>query len=219
MPGFLKRSFDAIKEGGTKILKANPTPWTKEQLLLQFNNVGDLKNWAIGCDKDIGGFSNARLEYIEEGFGRFHGNISLDVPKEMTRSGYAGIRSRVRGSSLFGARCWDTSLFRYLAIKARGDYKKYFVNIQTDGPIPTDLFQHRLFLRKPGEWETILIPFKDFILTNHGIVQDPQMEMYREKVKTIGFSILGQPGPFCLEIEWIKAMNTDSTEGNLKQNL
>ena len=52
-------------------------------------------------------------------------------------------------------------------------------------------------------------------MTNHGIVQDPQIEMYREKVKTIGFSILSQPGPFHLEIDWIKAINTDSTEGNL----
>ncbi|CAB4436317.1 unnamed protein product [Rhizophagus irregularis] len=217
MSGFLKRSLDAIKEGGTRILKANPVPWEKEQLLLQFNNAKELENWVIGCDKDIGGFSNASLEFIEEGYGKFHGNISLDIPKynqELTRSGYAGIRSRIRGSSLFGVRCWDTSLFRYLAIKARGDNKKYFVNIQTDGPVLTDLFQHRLFLRKPGEWEIVMIPFRDFILTNHGIVQDPQIEMYRERVKTIGFSILSQPGSFCLDIDWIKTMNTDSTEGD-----
>lgn len=61
----------------------------------------------------------------------------------------------------------------------------------------------------------IQIPFRDFILTNHGIVQDPQIEMYRERVKTIGFSILSQPGSFCLDIDWIKTMNTDSTEGNI----
>lgn len=39
--------------------------------------------------------------------------------------------------------------------------------------------------------------------------------MYRERVKTIGFSILSQSGSFCLDIDWIKAMNTDSTEGNI----
>jgi NADH dehydrogenase [ubiquinone] 1 alpha subcomplex assembly factor 1 len=39
--------------------------------------------------------------------------------------------------------------------------------------------------------------------------------MYRERVKTIGFSILSQPGSFRLDIDWIKAMNTDSTEGNI----
>jgi len=44
------------------------------------------------------GFSDSKLEITEEGFGKFHGNISLDVPKnnpQMTRSGYAGIRSKV----------------------------------------------------------------------------------------------------------------------------
>jgi hypothetical protein len=38
------------------------------------------------------------LEIKEEGFGKFHGNISLDIPKDnprLTRSGYAGIRSKV----------------------------------------------------------------------------------------------------------------------------
>ncbi|CAI2170485.1 6269_t:CDS:2 [Funneliformis geosporum] len=217
MFGFLRRSLDVVKEGGTKILKANPAPWNNEQLLLRLNSVKDLENWAVGCDKDVGGFSDSKLEITEEGCGKFHGNISLDVPKDnprITRSGYAGIRSKVHGSSLFGIRCWDTSLYRYLSIRARGDNKKYFVNIQTDGPIITDLFQHRLFLRSPGEWETVLIPFRDFILTNHGIVQDPQMEMYREKVKTIGFSILSQPGPFRLDIDCIKAINTDSTDGD-----
>ena len=37
------------------VLKANPAPWGNEQLLLQLNNVKDLENWAIGCDKDLGG--------------------------------------------------------------------------------------------------------------------------------------------------------------------
>ena len=58
---------------------------------------------------------------------------------------------------MFGTPCWDTSLFRYLALRVRGDKRKYFVNIQTDGVIQTDLYQHRLFLRTPGEWETIMV--------------------------------------------------------------
>jgi len=115
---------------------------------------------------------------------------------------------------MFGTPMWDTTLFRYLSLRVKGDYKKYYVNIQTDGPIQTDLFQHRLFLRRPGDWETVMIPFRDFILTNHGIIQEPQITMYREKVKTIGISILDQHGSFCIEVDWIKAMNTDTTDGD-----
>lgn len=58
---------------------------------------------------------------------------------------------------MFGTPCWDTSLFRYLALRVRGDQRKYFVNIQTDSVIQTDLYQHRLFLRTPGQWETVLV--------------------------------------------------------------
>jgi hypothetical protein len=41
------------------------------------------------------------------------------------------------------------------------------------------------------------------------------MEMDRSRVKTIGFSIMRQPGPFCLEIESIKAVNTATTLGDV----
>ncbi|CAJ0754512.1 11894_t:CDS:2, partial [Entrophospora sp. SA101] len=158
----------------------------------------------------------AKLEITPENKGRFHGYVSLDLPPnyKYEKSGYAAIRSKVRGVTIFGTPMWDTTLFRYLALRVKGDYKKYYINLQTDGPVQTDLFQHRLFLRKPGDWETVMIPFRDFILTNHGIIQEPQIAMYREKVKTVGISILDQHGPFSIEIDWIKAMNTDTTDGD-----
>ncbi|CAG8545268.1 6944_t:CDS:2 [Diversispora eburnea] len=199
MFGYLKRSLDVVKEQGSKIAKANAFEWEKEQILLKLNCKEDLKEWVTGCDKDIGGNSKANLEISPEGFGKFSGEISLDLPKNnpiIKRSGYAAIRSASRGS-LFGLKVWDTTLFRYLTLRVKGnDDKKYFVNIQTDGPIPTDLYQHRLYLR------------------NIGIIQDPQVIMYREKVRTIGISLLSQPGHFCLEIDWIKMMNTETTFGD-----
>lgn len=60
------------------------------------------------------------------------------------------------------------------------------------------------------------IPFKDFILTNNGNIQEDQLEMFRQKVKTVGISIMDRKeGPFSLEVDWIKAMNTEFTEGDL----
>ncbi|CAO3596639.1 unnamed protein product [Absidia cylindrospora] len=135
---------------------------------------------------------------------------------QIQQSGYAAIRSKARASSMFGTPCWDTSLFRYLALRVRGDERKYFVNIQTDGVIQTDLYQHRLFLRTPGQWETVMIPFRDFILTNNGMIQEQQIEMFREKVKTVGISLTDKKnGPFSLEIETISAVNTEFTEGDM----
>jgi NADH dehydrogenase [ubiquinone] 1 alpha subcomplex assembly factor 1 len=48
------------------------------------------------------------------------------------------------------------------------------------------------------------------------MIQEDQIEMYREKVKTVGVSLMDrQEGPFEIEIQWIKAMNTEFTEGDL----
>jgi NADH dehydrogenase [ubiquinone] 1 alpha subcomplex assembly factor 1 len=123
------------------------------------NTKKDLSHWALGCDKDIGGFSEAHIDLTPEDTGRFHGTISLELPanREIKQSGYAAIRTKQKEQSLFGTPCWDTSLFRYLALHVKGDKRKYFVNIQTDGVVKTDLFQHRLFLRTPGQWETVMV--------------------------------------------------------------
>ncbi|KAL9933843.1 hypothetical protein V8E36_007501 [Tilletia maclaganii] len=67
---------------------------------------------------------------------------------------------------------------------------RFFVNIQTDGPITSDLFQHRLFLdaNKLDEWQTVVIPFDSFVLTNTGTVSLSPLTMMREKIRTIGIS-------------------------------
>ncbi|KAI7900876.1 complex I intermediate-associated protein 30-domain-containing protein [Cokeromyces recurvatus] len=219
MFSIFRKTATEVAESSLKALNMDGLRgWQKEMPMASFTSAKDLDAWAIGCDKDIGGFSEAHLDF-NDGHGRFHGHLSLDLPaenKEIKQSGYAAIRTKVKPQTLFGVPCWDTTLFRYLALHVKGDNRKYFVNIQTDGVVKTDLFQHRLFLRTPGQWETVMIPFRDFILTNNGIVQEDQIEMYREKVKTIGISIMDrQEGPFSLEIDWIKAMNTEFTEGDM----
>lgn len=171
--------------------------WQKELPMFKLNTAKDLQEWAIGCDKDIGGtsiisfvfiytnvscidiyvceiiwvpgFSEAKLEITPEGVGKFAGNLSLELPSnaEIQQSGYAAIRSKVRPASMFGTPCWDTTLFRYLAMRVRGDDRRYFVNIQTDGVIQTDLYQHRLFLQNAGQWQTVMVC--DLLLYFHPI--------------------------------------------------
>lgn len=38
---------------------------------------------------------------------------------------------------------------------------KFFVNVQTDGPVTSDLFQHRLFLdeSKGNAWQDVIVSF------------------------------------------------------------
>ncbi|GAC96140.1 complex I intermediate-associated protein [Pseudozyma hubeiensis SY62] len=75
---------------------------------------------------------------------------------------------------------------------------KFFVNVQTDGPVTSDLFQHRLYLdeSKGSDWQTVVIPFDDFVLTNTGQVSNSQVSMMREKIRTVGISaVLDVPVP------------------------
>ncbi|CAG8521030.1 7721_t:CDS:2 [Paraglomus brasilianum] len=217
MLGFWRRSYEVLKTESVKAVKGTALTWQKELPMLQLNTKEDLQKWVVGSDKDIGGNSDAKLEITPENVCRFYGNVCKDLPpiaSEQAASGYAGMRSKVRGLTVFGTPNWDTSMFRFLALRVRGDNKKYFVNMQTEGVHPADLWQHRLFLRNPGQWEVVMIPFRDFILTRKGIILEPQIEMNREKVKTVGFSLLAQSGPFSLEIDYITAINTEETEGD-----
>lgn len=64
---------------------------------------------------------------------------------------------------MFGEMMHDLSAHDFLAIRVRlrGSQRlrnSYFVNIQTDGYITTDLWQHRLyFQRDDGEWEDVFV--------------------------------------------------------------
>jgi NADH dehydrogenase [ubiquinone] 1 alpha subcomplex assembly factor 1 len=42
-----------------------------------------------------------------------------------------------------------------LALRIKSDGSKYFINIQTESIVESDLHQHRLFSKTPGEWEVI----------------------------------------------------------------
>ncbi|KAI6025164.1 hypothetical protein BKA83DRAFT_4007878, partial [Pisolithus microcarpus] len=98
---------------------------------------------------------------------RFWGEMRLDVRPELRgriRGGYAGFRSKVSEvpstSRIASTICDDVLNHQFLALGLRlgGDprpWNSYFVNIQTDGLVTTDLWQHRLYFKRNGRWEDI----------------------------------------------------------------
>ena len=175
-------------------------------------------------DKDLGGFSQASFDYTppsesakgspaenKNGHVRFHGNISIELPVNnpaVQRSGYAAWRTKDRGPTIFGKSLWDIDPYAFLALRIKSDGRKYFVNLQTESIVYTDIHQHRLYARRPGEWETVLIKWHEFVRTNHGTVVNPQDELLRQKVRTVGIGLTDRiPGAFDLCIERIWATN------------
>jgi NADH dehydrogenase [ubiquinone] 1 alpha subcomplex assembly factor 1 len=166
----------------------------------------DIRQIATGSDQDIGGYTTVNFELDEQNrneqgrpTAKFWGDMKLSVRPQLEnkiRVGYTGFRNK-RRPSLFGEQMEDLSNHSYLGLRVRcaGEPRTkdcYFVNLQTDGPISTDLWQHRLYFKNTnGGWENIYIPLQSFVLTNFGEMSQTQIEMYTEKVRSIGISMLG----------------------------
>jgi NADH dehydrogenase [ubiquinone] 1 alpha subcomplex assembly factor 1 len=211
-------------------------------------------------DRSVGGFSTVQLTQVPPSTDPdtsaeipshmlFHGHISTKLPAnrpDVLRTGYTAFRNQDRGRSAFGKLYWDVDSYNYLAVRVKSDGRKYFVNIQTDSIVETDIHQHRLYtrmhrgaltrrpppppsqnqdqaqtgaaqtgaaqtqaqIRPHPEWETVLIPLHEFVRTNHGTVTEPQSEMLRQQLTTVGIGLTDRvPGPFSLGVAAIWATN------------
>ncbi|KAK2460924.1 hypothetical protein APHAL10511_007394 [Amanita phalloides] len=239
---YLNRSSQVLRDSAVRVLRMQGAeePSRLPRTIFTFNSHDDIRQFAKGCDADIGGTSTVHLDLDESpknnasigktASGVFWGDMRLGVRTDLEgkiRGGYAGFRNKAR-PTLFGDLLEDVSNHRYLALRLRlsGDpstHNSYFVNIQTDGAISTDLWQHRLyFQRHDNVWEDIFIPFNNFVRTNSGEVSEDQIKMYKEKVRSIGISLLGgnsgSAGKYELGIESMRIVNgedvvTTQTDG------
>lgn len=184
--------------------------------LYDFHDQDSVRSCILMSDDLIGGFSKSNLDLVTSpsspSYGRFHGSISTALPADkpkVKRSGYAAFRTPDQPATLFGRAFWDIDPYTYLALRIKADTRSYFINVQTESVEPTDLHQHRLFAKNPGQWETVLVRWNDFVRTNYGFVVEPQTELLRQKVKTVGIGLTDRvEGPFELCIERIWATNT-----------
>ncbi|KAL8965434.1 MAG: hypothetical protein Q9183_003854 [Haloplaca sp. 2 TL-2023] len=176
----------------------------------------------------MGGFSKVALDQIqantmEPAHVRFHGNISIALPPDrphIQRSGYAAWRNKDRGPTLFGKSLWDVDPYLFLALRIKSDGRKYFVNLQTESLVYTDIHQHRLYAQRPGEWETVVLSWSNFVRTNYGQVVEPQNEIMKQKVRTVGIGLTDRvPGPFDLRVHSIWATNRmDDADSHNKES-
>lgn len=190
--------------------------------LYDFNSKDNIEDCVLMSDEHIGGFSKSHFDFVTNppssntssgpsSYARFYGNISTALPQDkpnIKRSGYAAFRTPDQQPTIFGRSVWDIDPYAYLALRIKSDGRSYMVNVQTEGVEPTDLHQHRLFAKRPGEWETVLVGWNDFVRTSYGFVVEPQTELLRQKVRTVGIGLTDRvEGPFELCIERVWATN------------
>ncbi|KAK0390731.1 hypothetical protein NLU13_0234 [Sarocladium strictum] len=238
--GFLGRSLDHVKRQAGVVWNLEGVKGaTKPRPLYDWTAEDAVKETVVMSDEIIGGQSASHLEFITSSdpkstskssspsssklstptsYARFHGNISTALPQDrpdVKRTGYAGFRTPSQGLTVFGRSYWDIDPYTYLALRIKSDGRHYFVNVQTESIEPSDLHQHRLFAKRPGEWETILLKWNDFVRTNHGFVIEPQTGMLRSKVTTVGIGLTDRvegPFEFCIERIWATNDPADADE-------
>ncbi|KAK9458940.1 complex I intermediate-associated protein 30-domain-containing protein [Lipomyces oligophaga] len=190
--------------------------------MVEFKSPENLKECMTRSDEEIGGYSTVNLDWDEkEHCAHFHGNLSLDLPArnlDVTRSGYAMFRTNDRPvTSNDVPLYWDFQKLTHIALRVKGDRRKYFVNVQSYTSLPTEIHQHRLYLYNPGQWEVAVIPIRNFLLTNWGLVHEIQ-QIEQSKVKTVGVGLLDRRyGPYSLHIDWIKAINDNEAEKYIRE--
>lgn len=183
----------------------------------EFNQI-----WGTGCDQDLGGFSTARITRTKEGKLRFNGNLSLALKpgSEAMYSGYAAMRTHMRlPKHAFDDRSTDCSKWNYLVMRIRGDHRTYTINFKTSRSFAGDLYLAKFKFNKPYEWETVVLPFQYFFRSNCGTEYPRQTPPNMEKVSSLGFLLADNlPGPFNLDLDYIKVTNFGYKYENLPEN-
>eukprot|EP00049_Salpingoeca_infusionum_P022522 m.7324 g.7324 ORF g.7324 m.7324 type:complete len:238 (-) comp5234_c0_seq2:1128-1841(-) len=167
--------------------------------------------WLHASDKDIvGGHSTAKLEVVDNEFARFSGYLSTELTgsdKSLTRSGFCLMRTRKQLPTLLGASYIDMQMHNGLEFVLRGDGRAYIATIQTSSLRDEDLFQAAIYTRGGHHWQTVQVPFADFLLTHRGYLQSEQQLLNSEKIATIGILLADRrDGPFQLDVKQIRSV-------------
>jgi hypothetical protein len=159
--------------------------------LFDFSRPADASPFQPIDDVVMGGRSSSRLAPDPAGFAVFEGLVSLE-----DGGGFASVRSAPRPT--------DLSAYSGVALRVRGDGRRYKLNVRTDAAFDGVTWQAP-FHPAPGVWTEVALPFAAFEPRFRGRpvaagALDPA------RVHTFGLLVSdGQAGPFRLELAWIRA--------------
>lgn len=114
-------------------------------IIFEFNQKSDLKNWVIINDVVMGGESSGSFGLSPEGHGVFKGSISLD-----NNGGFSSVRHKFERKLIKD--------FTKINLKIKGDGKKYQFRIKFNS---NDYFSYISIFSTNREWQEIQIPLKN----------------------------------------------------------
>lgn len=163
-----------------------------EKTIINFNLPDEMKQWETVSDTVMGGLSSSHVSITENETALFQGEVSLE-----NYGGFTSMRTLPREFNL--------SEFKGLTVRVRGDGKDYRLRLRTDDSHEGIAYQAK-FTTQAEQWLIVRIPFNEFMPAFHGKIVTGASDLDVKHIKRIGIMIADkQAGPFCLEIEWIKA--------------
>ena len=162
-----------------------------ENTLFDFSAATNAAAWQIVNDEVMGGESTSSFG-VTNGLAVFRGEVSLK-----NNGGFASVRWSPVQQNLAGHDAF--------VVRARGDGRRYKFTVRIESGFDTPIYQCAFTTRR-GEWAEHRLAFKDFVPTFRGRVLTDVPALDPARVVSVGFLISDkQPGPFKLEVVWIKA--------------
>lgn len=154
--------------------------------LIDFENPFNTSGWQVVNDDVMGGVSTSRFG-VETNRAIFSGTVSLE-----NNGGFASVRSPLQDH---GAGAFST-----FVVRVKGDGHRYKFTIRTGAGFDKPQYQAS-FETRPGEWQELHFPIKDFVPSWRGRVLTGVPPIDPAAPMAIGFLISDkQSGPFKLEI-------------------
>ena len=155
--------------------------------------------WRSVNDVVMGGRSASRLSATDDGTGRFEGTVSLE-----NNGGFASVRRMVGPV--------DLGDFAGLALRVRGDGRRYRLRLRTDERYDGIAWQAR-FDAPSDAWTVVTLPFGEFAPSYRGRRPVGAGPLDTRHVTQLGLMIADrQAGDFKLEIDWIRAVRAIEPE-------
>lgn len=160
----------------------------EQRFLFRFDQPESSKQWQSVNDGVMGGRSDGRFRISEDKTMEFFGTLSLE-----NNGGFASVRARGGNLAL--------NQDDVIVARIRGDGREYNINLYSQ----RNRYSYRQsFKTKEGEWIEVEFPLDKFSATWRG-QRFPNEKLDPSTLTGLGF-LLGdkKPGPFKLEVEWIK---------------
>jgi len=171
------------------------------EMLFDFEESNASQQWQTVNDGVMGGVSVGRFRVTDAGLMEFFGTLSLE-----NNGGFTSVRSKPQSLGL--------SANASLVVRVRGDGRQYTMNLY----VPTNrvAFSYRAeFDTKKGEWMEVALPVKSFEAISFGRRVADAGPVDASKVNSVGILLSDKkPGPFKLQVAWIKVTDNQAPEGN-----